>query len=482
MVTFFQLYCRGDSIMKLYNLLQSNPALFLVSVLATVCFIIIIMSVFVVCKIENEKKISKSALELNRISNSIHAGLVHFNHNDTLSICYASKGFFDLMAYTKKEAIEEGKTTIIDFVYKKDKELFMDAISDIEGDSINAEVRLFKKNGEIIYCLMNGNYGISKDGNKSISAVFVDITEQKEMQEMLRMDRERYRIASELSNDVLYEYFIDIDKMVYTDKYMELFGRYPVISNYVRDFLKRKDLIHPDDFGIFLEYCTNLSEGNEFVTVECRIKDRLNDYIWCQIMGKTIYDKEKKPSRVIGKMVNVDYQKRELDSLEYKATRDPLTGVYNKEVTIKKIEKYINGNKNGKHALMFIDFDDFKKVNDNYGHLIGDKVLTHVMQSIKSVFVEGEIIGRIGGDEFVVFIGYIDGSDTISRKAEFLVNTLKTTYYDDKCEISISGSVGIAIYPEDGIHYEQLIQCADKALYSVKNKGKNNYMLYSSTV
>ena len=74
-------------------------------------------------------------------------------------------------------------------------------------------------------------------------------------------------------------------------------------------------------------------------------------------------------------MVNIDYQKQELDSLEYKATRDPLTGVYNREVTIKKIEKYINGNKNGKHVLMFIDFDDFKKVNDNHGHLLGDKVL-----------------------------------------------------------------------------------------------------------
>jgi diguanylate cyclase (GGDEF)-like protein len=294
------------------------------------------------------------------------------------------------------------------------------------------------------------------------------------------MDRERYRIASELSHDVLYEYYVDIDKMVYTEKYTELFGRYPVVSDYVKECYVRKDLIYPDDYGVFLEYCSSLSQGKEFVTAEFRIKDRHNNYIWCQIMGKAIYTEDKRPSMVIGKMVNVDYQKRELDSLEYKATRDPLTGVYNKEITIKKIEKYINGNKNGRHVFMFIDFDDFKKVNDNYGHLLGDRVLIHVIESIRSVFTEGEIIGRIGGDEFAVFIGYIENDKAIMRKAETLVEALNTTYVDETSKIAISGSVGIATYPEDGIHYEQLMQCADKALYHVKNKGKNSYMLYQS--
>lgn len=467
--------------MKLFDLLQSNPTVYLVSVIVAVCFCIIIMSVFVFCKLENEKRITKSSIELNKITNSIHAGLVHFIPQDKCRIHYASRGFYDLLGYTKNEAKNVDKSSIIDFVYSKDRDLFLEAIREVDSDAINSEVRLVKKDGFIIYCLINGNYSIAKDGSQSVSAVFVDITEQKRMQEMLRVDRERYRIASELSNDVLFEYFVDIDKMVYSDKYLEIFGRDLMVSNYVKDCFKRKDLVHPDDYGIFLEYCSKLSEGIELITAECRIRDRHSDYIWCQIMGKTIYDEEKKPNRIVGKMINVDYQKRELDSLEYKATRDPLTGVYNREITIKKIDKYINGNKNGKHVLMFIDFDDFKKVNDNHGHLHGDKVLTHVIESIKSVFTEGEIIGRIGGDEFVVFSGYIDDNEAAMRKANILVDALNTTYEDDNCEISISGSVGIALYPEDGIHYEQLIQCADKALYCVKNKGKNNYMLYSST-
>lgn len=466
--------------MKLYKALQNNPTLLMVSVIVSMGACIIIMVVYVLCKLENKKRLVNSNIELNKITNSIHAGLVQFIPGDTCSIHYASKGFYELLGYSGKEARIENKFSLIDFIYSKDRDVFVQTLHNIESDSINSEVRLVKKDGFIIYCLMNGNYVIAKDGSQSVSAVFVDITEQKKMQEMLRMDRERYRIAAELSNDVLFEYIINSDKMVFTERYRELFGRDPVKPNYVKDSYTRKDVVHPDDYGLYLEFCSNLSAGKELVTAEFRIKNYLNNYIWCQIMGKTIFDKENKPQRVIGKIVNIDYQKRELDALEYKATRDPLTGVYNREVTIKKIEKYIRGNKNGKHALMIIDFDDFKHVNDNYGHLVGDKILTYVIGRIKSVFIEGEIIGRIGGDEFVVFIGYVDGDDDVIRKADILVNALDTTYTDDKHRVKISGSIGIALYPDDGIHYEQLIQCADNALYCVKNSGKNHYKLYKS--
>lgn len=468
--------------MSWYDLMQGNSTLVLIFIIVMGCLIVMAMVALLLCRLEKEKKIANTAFELNKLTNSIQAGLVQFVPEESCRIKYASKGFYELLGYNKKEARESNKINIVDFVYSKDREGFLNKIDNIEGELINFEVRLVKKNESAIYCLINGNYSLTKDGSKSASVVIVDITEQKRMQEMLRMDSERYRIAAELSHDVLFEYYVDSDKMVYTDKYTEIFGRYPVISNYVKECNIRRDLIHPDDYGIFLEYCNMLHKGIELITIELRLKDRHSNYIWCQIMGKTIYGNENKPSRIIGKLINIDYQKREIDSLEYKATRDPLTGVYNREVTIKKIEKYINGNKNGKHALMFIDFDDFKQVNDNHGHLRGDKVLIHVIKSIKSVFNEGEIIGRIGGDEFAVFIGYVEDDKTIINKAKKLNEALCSTYSDENCDISISGSIGIATYPDDGVHYEQLIQCADKALYQVKNMGKNNYMLYNSAI
>lgn len=465
--------------MGIYIILQSNTTLMTVSVIASACCCIVIL-IFALYKLRSERKIAKPAIELYNIANNIRAGLVKFIPEDACVIRYASKGFYDLLGCSIKEDMIENNAGLLDFVYSKDRDVFIEKVFNHKSESINSEVRLVKKDGFVIYCLMSGNYVTAGDGSQSISAFFVDITEQKKTQEMLRMDRERYRIATELSNDVLFEYFIDTDMMVYTERYKNLFGREPVIHDFVKDCFKRNDYVHPDDYGLFLDFCGKLIEGKDFVSVELRIKRYHNDYIWCQLMGKTIYDEDNKPNRVIGKMVNVDYQKRELDALEYKATRDPLTGVYNREITIKKIDKYINGNKNGNHALLFIDFDDFKKVNDNYGHLLGDKVLTYVIGKIKSAFTEGEIIGRIGGDEFVIFIGYVESDKEIIRKVNTIINVLNTTYNDGQHTISISGSIGIALYPEDGLHYEQLIHCADKALYYVKNKGKNSFMFYKS--
>lgn len=467
--------------MNLMEYLQSRPAFFFLFVII-ICICILGMGIFIFLRLEKEKKVTKAALELNKITNSIRAGLVHFVFEDKCRILYASRGFYDLLGYSKQEVKEENKLSILDFIDPKDTEVMLATKDQLGNDTFNLEIRMITKSGQILYALVNGNSVLGRDGKHTISAVFVDISEQKQMQEMLLLEGERYRIASELSKDVLFEYHIRSDEMNYTDKYKDLFGRNPIIQSFHEGCESRRDLVHPDDWGIYLEFCRELAEGKRMIEAEFRMKDRMNEFIWCQAMGKTIYDDEKRPIRVIGKIVNVDSQKRELEALEYKATRDPLTGVYNKEVTIKKIDKYINGNRYGKHILMFIDFDDFKKVNDNYGHLLGDKILIYVISRIKAIFSEGEIIGRIGGDEFVVFAGGINSLEDIMSKAEALVKALDTIYRENNMIIPISGSIGIATYPEDGLHYEQLIQCADKALYRVKEQGKNNYLLYNSTI
>lgn len=468
--------------MKLIEYLQSKPTIFLVLVISVVSVCIGTLVAVLLLKLENEKKVSRAALELKKITNSIRAGLVHFILDERGRILYASKGFYDLLGYRKSEARAEGKLGILDFVDSRDYHFIQDIKDQIDHESIRCEVRMITKEGRVLHMLMNGNSTMGREGRHTISVVFIDNTEQKEMQEMILLEGERYRIATELSKDVLFEYHIKTDEMINTEKFRELFGRDIISSRFRENLELRRDLIYPDDWGIYLEFCEELSQGKPIIEAEFRLKDRLGEFIWCQVKGKTIFDDDKNPIRVIGRLVNVDVQKRELEALEYKATRDPLTGVYNKEVTIKKIDKFIGGNKNSKHMFMFIDFDNFKKINDTYGHLLGDKILSYVIGRTKEVFSEGEIIGRIGGDEFVVFAGNIFSIDDVLMKADALMKALDTSYVDNGQAIPISGSIGIAVYPEDGLHYEQLMDCADKACYRVKEQGKKNYMLYSSTI
>ncbi len=465
--------------MKLINALQNKPAVLLVLMIVVVSICIIGIVVVLLFRLENEKRVTKAAIELKRITNSIRAGLVHFTIEGEGRILYASNGFYELLGYQKASAKAEHKLTLLDFIDPRDAHILEDVKNQINQDLIRCDVRMVTRDGSVLYLLMNGNCVVGKDGKHTLSVVFVDITEQKKMQELILLEGERYRIATELSKDVLFEYHIKSDVMILSEKFRELFGHNSLIQNFDRECHQRRSNIHPNDWGIYLELCEELAEGKNIIEKEFRIKDRLGEFIWCQIMGKTIYDDDKEPVRVIGKVVNIDTQKRELEALEYKATRDPLTGVYNKEMTIKKIDKFIAGNKDRMHMLMFIDFDDFKRINDTYGHLQGDKVLIYIIGRIKEIFSEGEIIGRIGGDEFVVFVGNITDIDELMVKANQLKDALNTTYQCDNHSIPISGSIGVATYPEAGMHYEQLMDRADKALYRVKEQGKKDFMLYS---
>jgi diguanylate cyclase (GGDEF)-like protein/PAS domain S-box-containing protein len=466
--------------MKLIDALQSKPAVLLILMIVVVCICIIGIVVVLLFRLENEKRVTKAAIELRRITNSIRAGLVHFTLEEDGRILYASNGFYELLGYEKSTAKAENKLTLLDFIDPRDAHILEDVKTQINQDLIRCDVRMVTKDGNVLHLLMNGNSAVGKDGRHTLSVVFLDMTEQKRMQELILLEGERYRIATELSKDVLFEYHIKSDVMILSEKFRELFGHNSLIQNFCNDSNQRRSSIHPDDWGIYLELCKELTEGKSIIEAEFRIKDRLGEFIWCQLKGKTIYDDDKVPVRVIGKLVNIDTQKRELEALEYKATRDPLTGIYNKEVTIKKIDKFISGNKNSMHMLMFIDFDDFKHINDTYGHLQGDKVLTYAIGRIKEIFSEGEIIGRIGGDEFVVFVGNIINVDEVLAKANKLTEALNTTYICNSYNIPISGSIGVATYPEAGLHYEQLMDRADKALYRVKEQGKKSFMLYST--
>jgi diguanylate cyclase (GGDEF)-like protein/PAS domain S-box-containing protein len=467
--------------MKLINAQQSRPTIFLILMIMIVCICIIGIVVVLLYRLENDKRITMAAVELKRITNSIRVGLVNFNLDDG-RILYSSHGFYEMLGYSKLAAKAENKLYLMDFIDPRDINFLDEIKKQLNNEIIRIEVRMISKDGSVLTMLMTGNSAEANDYRHSISVVFVDITEQKQMQERILLEGERYRIATELSKDVLFEYHIDKDEMTLTDKYKDLFGLEPYMPAFHETRNDRRPNIHPNDWGIYLEFCEELRQGKSMIEIEFRIKNGVGAYIWCQLMGKTIYDDEKKPIRVIGKLVNIDAQKRELEALEYKATRDPLTGIYNKEITIKKIDKFISGNKSNKHLLMLIDFDDFKSINDTYGHLQGDRILMYVIGRIKEIFSEGEIIGRIGGDEFVVFSGNVTDLNEGINKARLLKEALDTSYTFGDQEIPISGSVGIAVYPESGLHYEQLMESADKALYKVKEQGKNNFMVYSPLI
>ena len=169
--------------------------------------------------------------------------------------------------------------------------------------------------------------------------------------------------------------------------------------------------------------------------------------------------------------------KKELDQIKDKSQRDALTGLWNRAYAAKNVEERIKNG--GQGALFMLDMDNFKAINDNYGHDAGDNTLKMFADTLRTYSKDRDIPARVGGDEFVTWIdGYVD-KETLSRRAGAIISDLCKKLEDCRFETNSSVSLGIAIYPADGESFTDLYNSADKALYYVKQNGKNSYHFYS---
>lgn len=163
-----------------------------------------------------------------------------------------------------------------------------------------------------------------------------------------------------------------------------------------------------------------------------------------------------------------------------RATLDPLTNCYNKISAEEEITEILEESGEGmEHSLFFLDLDNFKYVNDNLGHAFGDYLLSQVGKRLLEKVRNNDIVGRTGGDEFLVFLRGTAKLDFLLGKAEEILDSISQEVVKEEQKHSIFGSLGIAIYPDHGTTYDQLYHHADKALYRSKERGKNMVTLYT---
>ena len=184
-------------------------------------------------------------------------------------------------------------------------------------------------------------------------------------------------------------------------------------------------------------------------------------------------------------MTDIDKEKKEKSRLISQAHTDQLTGFLNKISASMKISESIKEYPEEKGALLLLDIDDFKKLNDTYGHKEGDNFLRKFTSKLSLRFGANDILGRIGGEEFVIFISGEKDDDELIEKAEetaqIILKLCHGVRIDSDAEKEFSCSVGIARYPFDGESYSALYEKADSAMYSVKKNGKNNYAFYKES-
>ena len=176
--------------------------------------------------------------------------------------------------------------------------------------------------------------------------------------------------------------------------------------------------------------------------------------------------------------------KKEQEKLYKLSTKDPLSGLYNRLSLIEKLNWLISKGKRDKDefAILFLDLDNFKNVNDSKGHEFGDKILLHISKILLEVTRKNDIVSRLGGDEFVVVLSEFKDENKIVEIAQRLKENLSKPFKLDDEEFTITASMGIAIYPKDGEDVKTLLKNADIAMYKSKELGKNNYQFFTDDI
>lgn len=226
---------------------------------------------------------------------------------------------------------------------------------------------------------------------------------------------------------------------------------------------------HPDDAEVIAAAFDDVMKGKSG-SYHVRIQIKNMRYIWCKIDIQPVIE-EQKPVRIIGVITDIDKQEERVEKLKEATRLDRFTGLCNKTYFEEAARVVFEKSTHSRHALIIFDMDDFKNINDTYGHLAGDKVLRSVSHHLKKIFRRTDIIARFGGDEFIILLRDLPDSSKLLHKK------LKELLSEDN-QFHATKSIGIAIYPDDGITFENLLKKADSALYYSK-KTKRDWTLYS---
>ncbi len=211
--------------------------------------------------------------------------------------------------------------------------------------------------------------------------------------------------------------------------------------------------------------------------LEFRRLDAADHPLWTVATVQLIADPYSSDVQAFLLLKDVDAQKRDEMTVRARSYTDPLTGLLNRTAFEEQLNAFLQrGESDGMHALMMLDVDGFKRVNDTFGHQFGDRVLIDIAASLRTMMRSDDLIGRIGGDEYMICLKNVrDGAGFLEKKAGGICRALDRQFGS---ETAISGSVGVALYPRDGKTFEELYNRADKALYYAKHHGKNRYVVY----
>jgi len=339
-----------------------------------------------------------------------------------------------------------------------------------KGAIVGFESQVRRRDGSVIWISENARALRDRKGRLlGFEGTVVEITSRKEAEEALRKSEERYALAALGANDALWDWDVALDRLYVSDRWAEMIGLEPAdIGTRPADWMAR---VHPDDRDrLLLQIGEHFKGQSQHVTGEYRLQHKNGEYRWMLMRGVSVRNAAGEVVRLAGSQTDVTARKDAEEQLRHDALHDALTGLPNRALFMDRLGQALARlrGKGDHFAVLFIDLDRFKVVNDSLGHTAGDELLVETSQRLQRCVRPEDTVARLGGDEFTVLL---DGGEATEFAAKIQRELSRPLVLFGQ-EIVSTPSIGIA---HGRLHYEsaeEILRDADLAMYRAKSRGR----------
>lgn len=401
----------------------------------------------------------------------------------TLNITDCNPAATTIFGFSKEELLGRNALFLFDgdLESEKNKEYFTDFNRYLHGEIY--EKLLHRKNGETFFAEFSIE-AIEDNPTQVLNWVMLlrDISLRKQAEETLRESEERYILATRGANDGLWDWNIKTEEIYYSPHWKDMLGyQDDEISATIDEWISR---IHPDDREAVIYALSNhLKNETPHFQSEHRIKHRDGTYHWMLVRGMAVRDANGTAYRMAGSQTDITARKNAEEQLVHDAFHDQLTALPNRALFLDRLERMIEyslRHENYHFAVLFLDLDRFKIINDSLGHVVGDQLLIEISKVLKTCMRKADTVARFGGDEFMVLIDDIPNIQAAAKVAHHIQEAIARPFLVGNNRIFTSASIGIVLSGNGHVSKEDIVRDADIAMYQAKMLGKAKYVIFNT--
>ncbi len=346
--------------------------------------------------------------------------------------------------------------------------------------SFEIEYPIHHANGSVIWVSERG-YPVYDDHGQvqALEGYIQDISDRKNVEASLKKAESRYRSIFENAIEGIFQSTLDGQYLVANPALAAIYG-YESSAALISALnnIQHQLYVLPTRRDEFVKEITTKGKVHNF---QSQIYRKDKSIIWISENARLVYDKDNQPIYYEGTVEDITELKNHAVEIEYQATHDNLTGLPNRYILNDRLQQSINfaSRYNTKLAIVFVDLDQFKLINDSMGHSVGDQLLVSVSKRISNNVRDIDTVVRLGGDEFVILIPNVQTRQDIELSLGRLLNHMSAPLNINDFNFSITCSMGISVYPDDGKDPDTLLKNADSAMFKAKHTGRNNFQFFT---